>query len=176
MSKILRRHMAKELISELQEIDSFVVFDHSKMTAEQACDLRKQLRDQKVCMKAVKNRVASVAFKEIYDDKMSEVMKEASAIAYGGESPADVAKVILNWNKKNGQVLNIKGGYVPGVVIDAKGVKELSQIPPKPVLLSILAGVFEAPMQQIATIMAAPMQDFSYAVDGLVEKQEKEAS
>lgn len=174
MSKLLRKMMVGELVEELKEVSSFVVFEHAKMNAEQNYELRKTLRGQNVNMLVLKNRIANVVFQEIYQQDLSEHLKGSTAIAYGGESPADVAKAILDWNKKNDKVLNIKGALIPGGVLSPADVDALSKIPAKPVLLSMIAGVLEAPMQQVATILAAPMQDLSYAFNGLEEAKEKE--
>lgn len=172
MAKILKRWMAKELTSQLEGVDSFVLFGYQKINAEQAADLRRQLWEKDINMTVVKNTVASIVFSEIYGHDMKDILTGAVAIAYGGESPADVAKAILDWNKKN-KVLVVKGGYVPGKVMGADDVKALSQVPTKPVMLSLIAGVLQAPIQQIATIMAAPCQDMSYAIDAQIEKLEK---
>lgn len=175
MAKLLKKWMAKELTAALTDVDSFILFGYDKITAEQAHDFRKTLKEQSIKVKAVKNTIASVVCKELFDEDLTEQLKGPTAVAYGGETPVEVAKALMEWNKK-AKVLTVKGGMLAGQVLDAKKVEELSKIPPKDVLFSLLAGAMQSPAQQIATIMVAAMQDISYMLSNLTDKLENKDS
>jgi large subunit ribosomal protein L10 len=85
-----------------------------------------------------------------------------------------VAQLILEWNKKSPKKVELKGGHIPGKILGPKDVEALAKVPARPVVLSIIAGGFEAPLRKIATIMVAPVQNMSYAFNGLVKKMEEQ--
>lgn len=175
MSKLLKKRVARELSDVFKDVDSFVAFNYHKMTAEQVFLLRNYLRQQNVYVKIVHNRLASVAFSEVRRNSMKDLLKGATAIAYGGDSPVDVAKHLLDWNKKN-KAITIKGGCLSNKLLDKKQVEALAKVPPKPVLLSMLAGSFESPLRQVATVVKAPVQELGYALRSLVDKMEKQSA
>jgi large subunit ribosomal protein L10 len=169
----MRQRIVKQLSAEMADVDSFVVFTYEKLTAQQAYNLRKTLHEKNIQMKVVKNTLAALSFSQLYQNSMEGMLKGPTAIAYGGETPVDVAKALLEWNKKE-KVLNIKGGCLSKKALNKEQVEALSKIPPKPVLLSALAGAFTSPMSKIATIIVAPVQELSNAFRALIDKKEKE--
>lgn len=172
MSKLLKKRMMDQVKTDMRSVDSFILFGFHKMNADQAYGLRKQLREKAISVRIVKNTLAAVAFQEIYRKDLHGVMQGPTAIAYGGESPVDVAKMLIEWNRK-GRVLDIKGGFLGGQVLGKKDVENLSRIPPKPVLLSMMAGAFGSPLSKVASIMKASTRDLGCALNALAEKMEK---
>jgi large subunit ribosomal protein L10 len=172
MSKALKREMAREIQQEMEAVDSFILFNFNKLRAQDSYELRRSLYQQDIKVRVVKNTLAGIAFSEYYPEEIREFLKGPTAVAYGGDNVVSVAKALVDWNKK-AKNIEIKGGYLPGQVLQEKDVVELSKTPPREVLLAMLAGAFEGPLQQIATIMAASMQNVSNATGALVEKMEE---
>lgn len=175
MSKMLKKVMAKEYDEVFKDVDSFIVFGYESLPAKEAHNLRVALGEQGICVKVVKNNIAGVALAKYFPEKVRELFKGPTALAYKGESIVGVAKGLIDWNK-TAKKLEIRGGYLPGSVLAAADVDELSKIPPKEVLLSILAASFEGPLKQIATIMERPLQDIGNAVNALIEKMEEKSA
>ena len=173
MAKLLRKMMAQELSKEMEMVENFVVFGYGPINAEQNHQLRKLLLQNDIQIKMVKNTIAAVAFAKVYQKEFKDMLQGPTAIAYGGPSPVDVAKALYDWNRKH-QLIKIKGGYLSGQVLDEKQVEDLSKIPSREILLSMLAGVLQAPIQQIATMLNAATQDLSYAFNALIDKKEEQ--
>ena len=172
MSKYLRKLMTQELNSELSNIDHFVLFAYGRITAEQSHSFRGKLRENDMRVKILKNTLAAIAFEEQYGLDFRELFKGPVAFVYGGETAVDVAKIVTDWAKKNNYV-TVLGGYFAGKMLDVEQVKALSKVPPKEVLLAMLAGSFEGPARQIATAMGDAMQSISNALGSLAEKLEE---
>ncbi len=81
-----------------------------------------------------------------------------TAIAYSYEDPAAPAKVATKVAKGEEKFI-IKGGFVDGKALDAKGVEALSKMPTKDELRSsFLALLVAAPQNLLALLQAAPQQ------------------
>jgi large subunit ribosomal protein L10 len=171
MSKLLKKRMADELSTEVESIESFLLYDYTGLKAQDVHSLRSACFENEVKAKVVKNTMAKLALSESYPEEVNALFKGPTAMAYGGDSIASVAKVLVDFSKENKKLV-IKGGYIPGKVLNAADVEALSKVPSKKELLSMLAGVFQAPAQQIATILAGPLTNISNVLNNLTSKME----
>ena len=80
-----------------------------------------------------------------------------TAIAYSFEDPAAPAKVATKVAKGEEKFI-IKGGYVDGKALDAKGVEALSKLPGKDELRSTFLALLVAAPQNFARPPAAAAQ------------------
>jgi len=172
MSKQIRNLMAKELVKRLEKINSFVIFSYGNITGEQNWALRNKLRNQNVLVKFVKNTIAGVAVKQLFNKDVSSLMKGPMGIAYGGKDPVELAKIILETSKKT-KLIKICGGYVEGTVLTNKQVDELSKLPSKQVLLSGVAAAIDSPFQEILSSVNGAMQGLPNAFNSYIAKLEK---
>jgi large subunit ribosomal protein L10 len=172
MSKLLKKRMADELANEIESLESFLLYDYTGLKAEDVHKLRSTCFEKEVNAKVVKNTMAKLALSESYPKEIRTLFKGPTAMAYGGDSIASVAKILVDFRKENKKLV-IKGGYIPGKVLNADDVEALSKIPSREELLSMIAGVFQAPMQQIANILAGPSRNISNILSNLTSKMEE---
>lgn len=172
MSKLIRKLMAQELCQKLEKMNSFVVFSYSSMTGEQNHLFRGKLRSQEIRVKMMPNTLTGLAIEQTFHRDMKKMLHGPCAIAYGGQSPVDLAKALLDISKKT-KLIKIVGGYLDGLVLNDKQVDELSKTPPKKVLLASLAGALDTPFQDILGSLNGAVQGLSNAFNGLVMKLEK---
>lgn len=165
--------MAKELTKVLKNTDCVILFGCDRINAEQIHQFRVKLRENKISVKILRNKLARIAFEEAYNKNLKNLFKGPVGIVYGGESPVALAKIMTEWAKKN-KVTPIKGGYLSGQILNIKDIDELSKVPPREVVLSELAGAFVGSIQQVATIFSAAIQNASNAFGSLAEKLEKQ--
>lgn len=175
MSKLVRKLMAQELGKTIADLDCFILVSCERMDAEQAYLFRKKLRESKIAAKVLKNKLAGIAFKDVCKQNLKGMLKGPITMVYGGESPVELAKVITEWTKKHSKMMRLHGGYLSGQLLQHQDIEELSNVPPREVMLSLMAGALVSPMQAIATILNGAMQNFSNALGSLNDKLEKEA-
>ena len=82
---------------------------------------------------------------------------------------AATAKVLRDFAKDH-QKLVIRGGLLGNVVLPPERVAALADIEPRGVLLSKIAGVFQAPMARMAGLLAAMPRNLATMVQQLIEK------
>jgi large subunit ribosomal protein L10 len=153
--------------------DSAVVVDYKGLKVPEVTELRRQIRGAKGQYKVVKNTLARRAMKGTPFEALSDHFLGTTAVAYSGEDPVALAKVLTTF-AKTAPALQIKAAVVQGRAIKAAEVSELATMPGKPELYAKLLFVLQAPMVQIVSVLNAPMRDLM-SVLVQAEKQRAEA-
>jgi len=173
MAKLLNKFMMEELSNEVKGVNCFILFGYDKINSEQVTKFRSKLKEKNIKVRVLKNTIASLVFEKAFNKKFDAMLKGPIAMAYGGESPVDCAKAIYEWDRRF-RLISIKGGYFAGQILNYAHIEELSKTPSKEVLLSMVAGMFQSPVQDVANVLTAAIQNMTYSINGLIEKIEKE--
>jgi large subunit ribosomal protein L10 len=143
------------------------------MTVAELSDLRKLLRSGGIEYRIVKNTLAKIASQDTPVAVAKDAFKGPIAVAIGYEDPVSAAKKVIEFSKKN-EKLKLLGGVIEGSFFGKQEVRAVADLPPKEVLLSMMAGTFQAPASKLAAALAATVSSFAYAMNSL--KTEKERS
>jgi large subunit ribosomal protein L10 len=138
--------------------ESAVVVDFKGLKVPEVTELRRQIRGAKGQYKVVKNTLARRAMKGTPFEALSEHFLGTTAVAYSGEDPVALAKVLTTF-AKTAPALQIKAAVVQGRAIKAGEVSELATMPGKPELYAKLLFLLQAPMVQIVSVLAAAPRD-----------------
>ena len=180
MAKQLKTLIRKELVNRFKPVDGGVVVQYRGLDSAAIYDLRTKLHHKGAKLQVVKNALAKRAFADMgYDAKQLDKLFDGPVgVVYARDKQTGAvgaAKALLDWKKDTkDKFLEVKGGFLEGSVIDAAGVKALSDMPGRPQLLSMLAGAFQAPTQMLATALNECVQKFAGVLKALEEKKEKE--
>jgi len=140
------------------------------MSVAEITDLRRLLKKSSLEYGVVKNTLAKIAAKDTGVSVAAEAFKGPIGVAIGYDDPVLVVKKVLEFSKGNDK-LQIKGAVVEGRLCDAREIREIADLPSREVLLSMLAGVLQAPATKMARALNATVVSFAYALDAVSRKK-----
>jgi len=133
---------------------SIVVVDSRGLTVEQDTVLRRNLRENGVEFKVIKNSILTRAAEKAGLDGMKDLFVGPSAVAFSNEDVVAPAKVINDF-AKDAEALEIKGGAIEGAVSSKEEIVALASLPSREGLLSMLLSVLQAPVRNVALAVKA---------------------
>ena len=152
-----KKQIVEEMRKKFSESKVVIVTDYKGLDVEALSDLRRKLREAGVEYKVVKNTLLTRAAEDTDVALIQDSFKGPSAVALSYEDPVAPAKVLTQFAKEH-QKPEIKMGVLEGKVLDPEGIKALSALPSKEVLLSQLLSVMNGvPTAFVRVLNAVPM-------------------
>jgi large subunit ribosomal protein L10 len=163
-----------EVRGKLSDANAAVLTEYRGLDVHAISELRRALRSAGGEYKIYKNTLVRFAARELGLD-IDAMLTGPTAIAFVTGDAAAVAKALRDYAKANPNLV-VKGGLLGDRLIDATEVTALADLPSRDVLLSQIAGLFAAPMQQFASLLDAVPRSFSYALQALIDSKPAEAA
>jgi len=169
-----------ELKEKLEAADAVVATEYRGLDVPQQAALRAAISGAGGELKIYKNSLARIAANDLGLD-MDDLLTGPTALAFtkpgSDDAPADpvaLTKALQDFADEN-EAFVIKGGFMDGDTIGVDDVKALSKVPPREVMLSKLAGLFQAPMSNLASLFQAAPQQLAGLIKSLIEEKGGEA-
>ena len=173
MLKQRKEELIDVLEAELKSASSMIVADYRGLSVKQLAELRHEMRPHNATFYVAKNTLARIAVQRAGVEGLTEFLSGPTAIAFCKDDAAPVAKALAAAAKST-QILQIKGGLIDGVVLDAEGIKTLATLPSRDQLHAQLVVALNGPIQGIASTLAAIPRGLVVALDQ-IEKQKAAA-
>ena len=153
MAKVeLKAPIVDEIKATIDGAASVVLVDYLGLTVEQDTKLRKNLRTEDITYKVYKNTLIKRAIEGTEFESLSKDLEGPTAIVVSKKDATAPARVIADF-AKTANKLELKSGVVEGTYYDAEGIKVISQIPSREVLLSRLLGSLQSPIANLARVI-----------------------
>lgn len=148
-----KKQVVSEIAEKFKSASSAVVCEYRGLSVQEMTELRRALRAENIELKVYKNTMASRAAAEVGYEALSESLTGPNAIAFGEDSVAP-ARVLVEFAKKH-KALVVKGAIVEGKVVSEETVKELSALPNREGMYSMLLCCLVSPVRSFACVVKA---------------------
>ena len=153
MAKVeLKQPIVQEIADSIKDAQTLVVVDYRGLTVAQDTELRKALREAGITYKVYKNTLVKRAIAGTEFESLSDSLEGPNAFAISTTDATAPARVLAEFAKKAPK-LEIKAGVVEGTFYDENGMKAISEIPSRDVLLGRLFGSMQSPITNMARVL-----------------------
>ncbi len=172
MPNIVKKWMRREYGEFFQDMEACVLVDYQNLSASELTDFRAALAEDDLDMMVLKNSIAELAFEDLERKNINQFLDGPAAIVYGEGEPVQLAKSVVDLREENNN-LEILGGMVDHNPLDADRIKEISDLPTRNELLSMLAQAMMAPVNGLANGLNAPVEKLTRGLNELGEDGEE---
>ena len=146
--------------------------DYRGLTVAELSELRGLLREGSFEYRVVKNTLARIASEGTSVSSAKDSFKGPVGITLSYDDPVTPVKKILEYSKKNAK-LKVGVGVIEGSLCTADDLKSVAETPPRDVLLSMLAGGMQSPLNKLGSALHATLTKFAYVVEALKQQKTK---
>ncbi|MCL5237529.1 MAG: 50S ribosomal protein L10 [Nitrospirae bacterium] len=170
ITKEKKTQQISELTDKFSKSKAVIFTEYKGLTVAEISELRKLLKEVGAEYKVAKNTLVTIAAKGTSIEAAKDSLTGPTGLAFGFDDPVAAAKRILDYSGKNDK-LKVKSGVVEGRFCSFDELKAMSKLPPRKVLLGMMAGAFQAPASKLAGALNATLSQFGYALEALKNKK-----
>jgi large subunit ribosomal protein L10 len=163
-----KEQQVRELHDRFSRAKAAILADYKGLNVQKVNELRKMLRGAEVELKVIKNTLAIIASKGTPFEAASRYFTGPTSLALSYKDPIAPAKIMVSYAKKNDK-LNIKAGILEGKLIEADGIRRLSELPPKEVLIAKTLFCMKMPATNLVSVLQGIMKKFIYTLKAIEE-------
>ena len=146
--------LVEEIAAKLKGAQSPVAVEHRGISVAEMTELRNHLRAEDVELKVYKNSLVQRATVATEYEGLNAELTGPNAIALGNSDAVAPARVIAKFAKDH-EALVIKAAVVEGKLLTVDEVKEISKLPNREGMYSMLLGMLQAPVSKFARVVKA---------------------
>ncbi len=169
MDRSQKAEAVTQLNATFNEVGVVVVTRNLGLTVAQATELRTKMRDAGAAYKVAKNSLARLAIADTDYEAIGEYLTGPTALATSVD-PVAAARAIVDFAKTTDKI-EIVGGAMGTLLLDAEGVKALASLPSLDELRAKLVGLVQAPATKLAQLTTAPAAKLARVVGAYAAKE-----
>ncbi|MBI4354728.1 MAG: 50S ribosomal protein L10 [Candidatus Omnitrophica bacterium] len=170
--RLVKELMVRELSKALQERPNFFIASMGALKAAEADTLRKRLHGLEANVLMVKRTLGLRGVSGLKLNGETQAWFAGSvAVVFPGEEVITAAKALLDFAKDNQEKLTVRGGVVEGQFLDATGLREVAQLPPKPQLIAQAIFAIESPLADVVWTLERVLGDVAWVLEEASKKE-----
>ncbi len=170
----VKEAVVAEIKEKLKKAQVAILTDYRGLNVSDITELRRQLREEGIEYRVLKNTLTKRAAAELGYEGLEEFLEGPTAIAFSYDDPVGPAKILSKFAKGNDK-LKLKAGILEDALISQEKIVFLADLPSKEVLLAQVAGTFASPLTSFASVLQANLRNFVYVLDAVRQEKEKSA-
>lgn len=170
-SKEEKKKLVEELKDELAWAKNAFLFDYRGIKVGPVNRLRRQIEASDCRYRVEKNTLIGHAVEGTELEDVGTGLTGMTAIAYSGEDPVELAKVLTAFAKEN-PTFTFKTGMVEGRVITGDQLKEIASMPGREELLTKLVFLLQSPIRGLVTVLSGTARSLVTVLSQIAEKKE----
>lgn len=170
-----KQAVVEEIKEQIQASQSVVIVEYAGLNVADATELRDQYREGGVDYKVYKNTMVNLALKDLGYEGYEEYLAGPNAFVFSKEDMVNGPKISKKFAEDHENVFRIKAGLMDGKVMSEQEVVQLSKLPDKPVLLSMVLRGLQGPIAGLANVCQGTVRSLVYALDAVRKSQEDAA-
>ena len=163
-----------EITEAFQNSSAAVLTEYRGLTVAQLTQLRRALGEQ-TTYAVVKNTLTKIAARNAGVEGLDDILHGPTAVAFVEGDPVEAAKGIRDFARAN-PLLVVKGGVLEGKAISPDEIRRLADLESREVLLSKLAGALNGSLAKAAGLFQAPLAQVARLSAALQEKAAEDPS
>ena len=146
-----------------------VVAHYEGMSVAEMTDFRLRLKQAGGSVRVAKNKLAKIALKGTPAERMGDLLKGMTVLAYS-EDPVAAAKAVDEFTKTSKKLV-VLGGAMGATPLDEAGVKAVAQMPSREELIASVVACIGAPAGNLVAAIGAPASDIAAILTTLEERE-----
>ena len=171
LNKSQKEALVEDLKEKFSRAVSVTLVEFPGLTVAEANELRFKLRDVQGELKVSKNTLFKIAIKGSDSEPLLESFQGPNAAVFAYEDPVQVAKVLMDFAKDH-EMLKVKNGILDGKLMDATGIKALSKLPSREVLIAQMLSVLVATPTNLVQVLSGIPRKLLYALRAIEEQKQ----
>lgn len=150
-----------DLRERLQRATIVVSADYRGLLVKEMEQLRRRLRSSGIEVRVIKNSLLRLAAQEADRPDLMRIVEGPTALALSYGDFMEAAKAITEYAQTAPPTFALRGAFLDGQLLSSSDLRDLTRIPPKPVILAQIAGRLQSPLAGLLGLLDAPLQELS---------------
>ncbi len=169
MDRAQKEGVVEELGRIFADSGVVVVAHYEGLSVAEMTDFRLRMKQAGGGVRVAKNRLAKIALKGTPGERMGDLLKGMTVLAYS-EDPVAAAKAVEDFTKVNRKLV-VLGGAMGATPLDHDLMKPVAAMPSREELIASIVASIGAPAAELASAIGAPAANIAAILTTLEERE-----
>jgi large subunit ribosomal protein L10 len=170
-TKQQKQDLVDKYATKISDSNALIVITPTKITPNEATQLRKKLHKTGATFSVVKNTLFKVALEKANKELKDIDFNEENAIVFCSKDVSEVAKIVNDTLEeiKKGE---IKGGLLEDTPLNKEEVDQLAKLPSKDIMIATTVRVIAAPLSNFVHVLNGNILNLVNVIKNIAENKE----